>query len=132
MSFEWALLVGLLANALAILVGVWLGTRKISSEVKKVGEEVKTVTNGVKKELMAASHLAGVNVGEARGRDVAKALLGEQRAVIMEAALDAADSQVVQATERMAERVATATERVASATERVASAAEVVTPTSKR
>lgn len=120
MSFEVALLIGLLANAAAILLGVWLGTRSISTQIKKVGEEVKTVTNGAKEELIAASHLAGVNVGEARGREVAKALLGEKRAVVLEATLDAAEG-----------RVALATERLADATERVAHAAEDLAGPSK-
>lgn len=106
MSFEIALLIGLLANALAILIGVWVGTRKLSIKL----EEVKLASNGVKDQLVAASQLVGEAVGEKRGR------------------LAAAD-------ERRADdegRVATATERVADATERVATASEIVTPTSQR
>lgn len=64
---EIALLIGLLANAAALVLGAWINSRKLNLVIADV-HKVEVATNSMKDDLVAATKAAALLRGEKTGR----------------------------------------------------------------
>jgi hypothetical protein len=69
---EFVLLIGLLANAAAIVFAAWLNASKLKIVLADV-RKVELATNGMKNELLAATKSAALQQGNSAGRADLKA-----------------------------------------------------------